>query len=781
MKKICKNFVTAGLCVALCLTSVPMKGYGAEALEPTEVREEESETLPVPEYVENEENIQREKENGLYVNEEDMQIQPEREKKSTTYVEEEGREYSVYECGNYSFISRDGKAAVIWEYNGEEKTIKVPKTLTAEGKTYVVTAIGSFAFSGEHNALKLPDTIVELEEYAFYNLNVNYIYLPKSIQKIAKKALGNTQYWCWKNSYAYKYLRKNGFSDQDGRLFCLDAPPKVSFFHTKKTGSKEITLSWRKIENVSGYLIVSCNKKGKNQKRVALVSGDKKISQKVKGLKSNQTFYYRICSVNNYQGKTYYGAYSPVLTVRTKPSAKIVSSTDYKLKKGYSAKIAKTSIILPASVVTTYDSERISYVGYSEHGSKSLIQSFHGDWASVSELTNFWDYKGQYNIVCANAKTAYILRYKNNFKKRSILKIKKKYPLLGDVVCDKKGNYYIIWGKEDKSGKGNYVTIAVSKYTYFGKHVKTVTYKTATSRNQANYWDTRVPFEAGNCSTVITNNVLVCLYSRKMYNGHQSSDVIAVNISNMKKNTEYTTYTSHSFDQRVIALKDGGVCYADHGDAYPRGFHISFSKSDTYEEQTPFHFYGTLGANDTNAWLGGVCETSTGVFLSGAAPKSMSDKSRNQCKNLFIQLVDRERKISGSKKRKGTSGGETCIDTGVKWLTNYSSKYDIANPKMVRIDDGRIVLLWEKFKGAEFVQSYYMVLSSDGSVLQKATPMNGTRLASFEEPLYKSGKIYWITAGRMESFAKEIGNGYRRAEGRKATVNCLTIGVLVKK
>lgn len=92
-----------------------------------------------------------------------------------------------------------------------------------------------------------------------------------------------------------------------------------------------------------------------------------------------------------------------------------------------------------------------------------------------------------------------------------------------------------------------------------------------------------------------------------------------------------------------------------------------------------------------------------------------------------------------------------------------------------------MVVLWEKFKKDTFIESYYMVLAGDGTTLQKATPMQNTRLASFEEPLYKKGKIYWITAGKMESISKNGYSGYKMTEGTKAVVNCLEVGTLVKK
>jgi len=685
------------------------------------------------------------------------------------------KKYPVYSDGSFTFISKDNSTAMITNYHGTAINVTVPDTLSAEGRIFTVTAIGSFAFSEQdYDTIELPETVQKLEENAFYSSFHGHIYLPKSIVSI-EGTLISTKYWCWKDSYAYNYLKSHGFSEEQGDIFCVDEPPKPSLY-TENVSKTSITLAWEKIPYVKGYTIVSCDKNGRKQETIASITGNEKTSYRIQNLKSSKVYYYRICTRSIFQGKEYYGAYSPVLTVRTKPSKKSISSVNEKLKRGYFGKLTKKNISLPASVFTTYDSETWHYVASKDTG--MLMKSRHGDWASVSEITNFWDHKGLANVVCSSSKTVYITRYETDFKKKSVVKIKKKYPLLGDAACDGKGNYYLIWGREDSAGTGNIATIAVSKYTYSGKHVKTVPYLTSSSNNNLNGWDTKIPFDAGNCSTVITDGILVCQYAREMYNGHQSSDVVAIDTEKMAKNYEYSTYTSHSFDQRVIALKDGGVCYADHGDAFPRGFHISFSKSSRYSEQTPFHFYGAIDANHTNAWLGGICETDTGIFLLGASGKSL--RAGNQGKNLFIQLVDNQRKISGSKSRKGTCGEENCTDQGIKWLTNYSSGYDVANPYIIKTEDGRMVVLWEKFKKDTFVESYYMVLAGDGTTLQRVTPMQNTRLASFEEPLYKNGKIYWITAGKMKSSSKNGYSGYKLTEGTKAVVNCLEIGVLVK-
>jgi hypothetical protein len=346
--------------------------------------------------------------------------------------------------------------------------------------------------------------------------------------------------------------------------------------------------------------------------------------------------------------------------------------------------------------------------------------------------------------------------------------------LLGSVACDSSGNYYVVWGKSDTAGNGNVDTMAISKFKKNGTHIKTVSYFTDTSSNKNFLWETRIPFDAGNCSVVINKGVLVCAYAREMYSGHQSSGVIAVNIYSMTKNKNYDLYISHSFDQRVIKSRYGGVYFADHGDAYSRGFCLRYnpignSGNPANIDNLPFHFYGQVGENYTNAELGGICEMSTGLIFVGASAKSMNSSYRDENKSLFMQLIDKNQKLVGAEEREGTCGGESATDTGIKWLSSTSSGNCVMNPQVVATTDNRLIVMWENFKNRSitndpnytFSNSYYMIVAADGTVMQSATPMNRIRLNACEEPLYANGYVCWTTAS-----------------GKTAVVHRLKVGIL---
>ncbi|MNW03109.1 hypothetical protein D3C71_1989950 [compost metagenome] len=87
-------------------------------------------------------------------------------------------------------------------------------------------------------------------------------------------------------------------------------------------------------------------------------------------------------------------------------------------------------------------------------------------------------------------------------------------------------------------------------------------------------------------------------------------------------------------------------------------------------------------------------------------------------------------------------------DYGVHWLTN-SNDTDVIAPQVVSADD-RIVILW-----STDADTFYMVLSEDGTVITPATSLGGLPLNSFERPVYYDGAVYWVAVknGRLKTMS----------------------------
>ena len=363
------------------------------------------------------------------------------------------------------------------------------------------------------------------------------------------------------------------------------------------------------------------------------------------------------------------------------------------------------------------------------------------------------------------------------------LSIKMKYPKLGDVISDDDGNFYIVWGKDGTNNTDR--TIFISKYSPVGVHITTIGF-TGSCFSGPDY-NTKIPFDAGNCVSAIHNGVLMVNYAREMYNGHQSNNVIAVNIEDMTPfkfefepwdtNGPEIPYVSHSFNQSVIysRLADDFI-FVNQGDAYDRGFVIDKLRKDRYVDDAQmafitryprhniFHFYLEPNANydmyivnKTFAQLGGLAETSKGVVLVGASAKSIGEAAKTENQNLFIQIfnplaseVSPSMFVGGSIRSGETSKDISdnnnsplikVTDYGVIWLTNHTDR-DVIAPQVV-VGDDRIIILWSEQYNSE-TKSYYMVLSAEGNVIVPATSLGSRlKLNSYEMPIYHKGSVYW--------------------------------------
>lgn len=460
---------------------------------------------------------------------------------------------------------------------------------------------------------------------------------------------------------------------------------------------------------------------------------------------------------------------SNLLTARQSVSAK--SETSKALNKISIGKVDQIVNDIEESVVST------------------ITHNLRRYYTEVSPISEFFDYKGNYNTIFESENSITLVKYSKDFKEIKTKSIKKPYSQFGGAITDAKGNYYIVYGEKDVAGTGESVVISVVKYNSDFEYISEVNYTGAETRPYTGLeWGTCIPFWSGNCDIALNGNILVCTYGRLMYSGHQSNHVIFVNTDTMTKVNQAGSYTSHSFDQRVLVTKSGDYIFVDQGDAYERGFNICFSrKGSTNLQETikfvPFHFREgsnrNYGYNETYAQLAGIAEIDTGYVFAGASEKTLSlepaKTNRDYCgdseaRNLFIQILKKDfmynsgqdahvlqtevRKATGSKPLTALTSlylKGNVEDYGILWLTDYTDEYGVINPKLVTTEDDRIVLLWEKFKYEtekekdKFIESYYIILSKNGEVLKEATPLHGIRLTQYESPVYRDNIVYFST------------------------------------
>ena len=411
------------------------------------------------------------------------------------------------------------------------------------------------------------------------------------------------------------------------------------------------------------------------------------------------------------------------------------------------------------------------------------------DWSqwsgSCSPVSAFFDGQGRYTAVYAGCGSTdwkvHLVRFNAQMQPEYTATIAKSLPMLGGACTD--GTYvYLIWGAEDTNRTGTATVLRVGKYDLNGKLLKTISFKgweLGDSSPDTLNWGTRVPFDAGNCSVLVKGGTLVCTYAREMYSGHQSNHVVYVKTSDMTRLDYLEPYTSHSFDQQVVAVSNGFL-FADQGDAYGRGFNVSRVSSDgeNMKMMVPFHFREgadrAYGYNETYARLGSVAEVSAGFVLAGTSERKLSLAAAPanhygghfETRDLFLQVFDKDfdwadttcqqlatadRVATGT--RPTNSANEFFLDPGttdhgVKWLTAYTAPYYADNAKAVGLPNGNVLLLWEKHSADDDqYTTWCMTVDAKGNTVQKALHLTGSAaLPAFGQPVLRSGFLYWTTS-----------------------------------
>lgn len=396
---------------------------------------------------------------------------------------------------------------------------------------------------------------------------------------------------------------------------------------------------------------------------------------------------------------------------------------------------------------------------------KIAAEGVYQNWDGVSNVSQFVN-DGQYCYAYYIKKKVYVVKTKDGVPQKDKIVLKMQYPIFGGVTCDGDGNYYVVTGKNNETDDTSVKTVFISKYDESGKHIKTVGDNGSSSLDyyygSGSY--TKIPFDGGNCDIAINGDVLAVHYARKMYSGHQSNSVFAVNIKTMEKVSSTAIYESHSFAQRVIPYGDDFL-FASEGDCYSRAFTVGYrnSHNEKYTETPIFDFWveeGTLDnwdmwtLNNNFAHMGGLAAVDDRqVALVGTSVKALNAKAKSQNEQLFIQIFDPSKDLSKKEayittgKRSGVAGPngtDKVTNYGVKWLTKFGKKTAIQNPQVVSNGEGKIAVLYEKYVNNLYKGVYYMILDASGEIIESETCFSPVaRLNPCRMPVYVNGSVYW--------------------------------------
>lgn len=393
----------------------------------------------------------------------------------------------------------------------------------------------------------------------------------------------------------------------------------------------------------------------------------------------------------------------------------------------------------------------------------------YSNWDGVSNVAQFTDGDGNYCFAYDSEKYVSIVKVKDDVVDANVVHLKKQHELFGGVTCDSEGYYYLVTGETNNTDDTTKETVFISKYDEDGKLIKTV--GDNGSSNYDSSFCTKIPFDGGNCEIAVNGKTLAVHYARKMYSGHQSGSVFAINTEKMEKVETGSVYQSHSFAQRTTPYKDGFV-FAGEGDCFNRAFTVTLANISEIGNKTNdiFHFWvkkntydnwDMFTLNNNFAHMGGLAVVgNTNVALTGTSVKAMNSDAKNQTEQLFIQIFNPSEDLSTETAYvtkgvrsglSGPNGDEAATDYGVKWLSNFGKNITVSHPQVVSDGNDTLVILYEKYKDNSYKGAYYMVLDKNGEVKKGETRLSANAyLTPCRMPVCSNGKIYW-TANRRKS------------------------------
>ena len=194
------------------------------------------------------------------------------------------------------------------EYTG--KALKPSLKVSQGGNALTVNKDYKATYANNINIGKAKVSVLGLGDYSIFGTTVNFNivhhhkYTVKTVKPTYEKG-GYTLHTC--------ICKKSYKTDKKDKL-------KVNVTSIKKltNGKKSITVSFKKVKNVSGYQIqYSTDKSYKNKKTVSL-SNPKTAKKTIKNLKSKKKYYVRIRAYKKVSKKTYYSSWSKSKSIKTK-------------------------------------------------------------------------------------------------------------------------------------------------------------------------------------------------------------------------------------------------------------------------------------------------------------------------------------------------------------------------------------------------------------------------------------------------------------------------------
>jgi hypothetical protein len=288
---------------------------------------------------------------------------------------------------------------------------------------------------------------------------------------------------------------------------------------------------------------------------------------------------------------------------------------------------------------------------------------------------------------------------------------------------------------------------------------------------------------------------------------HQGAIAVVFDSNSLNVLKNFGQTSGHSFENVLTTNLMGEFIGIDLGDNYPRGINLHKFNSTNLNSQVVYTFktqHGTTPAspagvtypaypeistattqyyqwsNDNRIYteLGGVINGAFGytvVFAGEATTDGKAlDNSKvgnylNDPRNIgLIQVKHNFENFAGTEwnevpdglvNTQGVSetggfytfGGKWSKqrNTGVVWLTHYQDKTqeNVSRLKTVKLDNGNLLLLWEKWTPTKYVNTYAMLVSEVGAPLSEAVELGTQVRLNRRDDVWQAGNQVYLVAG----------------------------------
>lgn len=306
-------------------------------------------------------------------------------------------------------------------------------------------------------------------------------------------------------------------------------------------------------------------------------------------------------------------------------------------------------------------------------------------------------------------------------------------------------------------------------------------------------------------SMSISKDKILLLIARTMNKSgdglnHQAGIAVSFDAINLDLIKNYGQTSGHSFDNFLSVSSSGDFIGIDLGDNYPRGINLhrinenmnskvvytfktkhgetadcwGIKTYPSYDEiSTPeTQYYKWSNDNSTYTELGAVIETDDGFLITflGEPDKNGSALNNSEVNKFCSKNVGfvkvKKNFDDGSKDiflSKGinetggfyTFGGWWCEqkNTGLVWITKYTdyTSETAKHLKSVKIRDGEILFLWEKWAGNKYTETLALITNENGEPIGNIVALgNQLRLDRRNDILVKENQVIIVNGNNHE-------------------------------